>query len=180
MIFFMDWYVEIQECDWSLSDQIMCSTFVCHCTLGNDDQHSGTATWHQYALNTILHLFFFQFYWHFSTIFLSIQHHNDLYTLSLYNTACSLSPVNFLVGTQNVFKLPPFKDVTIIHSLVSISSCVLPLFSCVSPSLLTHLPSTHAHRIAVHLVPLSTRLISHLSSPYFALYPSNLSQYILS
>ncbi len=32
MIFFMDWYVEIQEHDWSLSDQITCSTFVHHCT----------------------------------------------------------------------------------------------------------------------------------------------------
>ncbi len=37
--------------------------------------------------------------------------------------------LDLLVGTQNVFKLPPFKDGIIIHSLVSILSCVSPFVS---------------------------------------------------
>jgi hypothetical protein len=78
-----------------------------------------------------------------------------------YNAGSLLiSGLNLLVGTQNVFKLTPFKEGISTRSLKYQSHCVFPpLFSCVLTSVDLSL-STRAHGTAFHLVSLidSTRL----------------------
>ena len=71
----------------------------------------------------------------------------------LYKTAPSLPPVlDYVVGTLAVFKLPPLKDGISIHSLVSILSCVFPLFFRVRSHLRRLVSGTRARGTAVHLV----------------------------
>jgi len=118
------------------------------------------------------------------TIFLSIQHNNDLYAcIPFFLPTLHTCDVPYhwcwslLVGTPNVFKLPLFN---IIHSLVSI-------LLCVSPCLLHALPfsfGTHTCGTAIHLVPPSTHLtycldLFPISPPYSHLITHTLLPYLI-
>jgi hypothetical protein len=80
----------------------------------------------------------------------------------LQHRSLLITGFDLVVGTQNVFKLPPFKDGMIVH-LVSISPCVLSSFYVVSSSPPTRLMALALVEPLSTLCLLSIRLNSRLA-----------------
>ncbi len=87
-------------------------------TLGNDDLHLAAAVRHQYALYSITSLFLCIFLTFFRTFSYTSGTTTPRIPTPYQHRSLFITDHDLVVGTENVFKQPPFKDGLVSHSLL--------------------------------------------------------------